>query len=319
MDVDNKSESQASIDMGSLLVEARENLGLTSQDIATQMNLAFEVIDKIEKNEFLDDIPITFVRGYIKSYATKVGLDTGPMLNEFDKQSGVEAPSLKRVQSISRFDKKRKEVNSSHYLFKSVSILILLAFLSFAGWELWKRFGLTAQFSSEIQALADSDISAQLNIGDENDQLPVASLNEPTSEPSYDNFSESNEDVASNGNGNGIEIALNEGANSPDSDLQQVAKSMPSNQPESVIDPANLVMTKLVLDFFADCWVKIVDARGEVIAVGVKQSGKHMPIEGVAPISVILGDPSVVTMSYAGRDYDLTNYRAGRRAEIVLK
>ncbi len=321
MDVDNKTQTELSVDIGGLLIEARENLGLTGQDIATQMNLAFDIIDKIEKNDFTLDIPMTFVRGYIKSYATKVGLDTGPMLAEFDKQVGVEVPSLKRVEPISRFDKKRKEVNSSHYLFKSVSILILLAFLSFAGWELWKRFGLTGQSPSEIQNSGDSDISAQLNTADENEQLPDAIVNESTSEPSNDNFSESNEEVVSNanGNGSGTEVALNDGADNLDSDFQQVAESTLLSQPKPVINTDNLIMSKLVLDFSADCWVKIVDARGEVIAVGVKQSGKHMPIEGVAPISVVLGDPSVVTMSYAGRDYDLSSYRAGRRAEIVLK
>lgn len=320
MDVENNKETDKSVNIGGLLVEARDNLGLTSKNIAEQMNLALEIIEKIENNDFEFDIPMAFVRGYIKSYATKVSLDTGPMLDEFDKLSGVPSPSLKRVQSISSFDKKRKEVNSSHYLFKSVSILILLAFLSFAGWELWNRFVINEQMFSESQELDISDISAQLAIDeDENNQtspeseaLPDSSVDD-TGLGTQDSELDSEVGVLQDESNNGSD--LGDEQEKPVEEKAQIESSLH----QDVIDTANLKMTSLVLDFSADCWVKIVDARGEVIALGVKQSGKHMPVEGVAPINVILGDPSVVTMIYQGLDYDLSGYRVGRRAEIILE
>jgi len=77
-------------------------------------------------------------------------------------------------------------------------------------------------------------------------------------------------------------------------------------------------MTNLLLDFSAECWVKITDARGEILAEGVKVNGKHMPLRGAKPITVILGDPSAVSLSYENEVYDLSVHRAGRRAEIVL-
>ena len=321
MDVDNTADKELSINIGELLVEARENLNLTSQDIAQQMNLANSIIEKIENNNFSFDFPVAFVRGYIKSYATKVGLDTGPMLGEFDTQIGVESPSLKSVKPISTFDVKRKEINSGHYLFKSVSILILLTFLSFAGWELWKRYMVAAPNSGEIQEQSISDISAQLNTVDDN-SLNSDGLNESANEISNDEDVESTEDVELTAdvvqNENPLGSDLNEDSQNSGSNLDQTGEIEQSAQQE-LVDTSNLIMTSLVLDFSADCWVRIVDARGEVIALGVKQSGKHMPVEGVAPFNVILGDPSVVTMNYAGRDHDLSGYRAGRRAEIILE
>ncbi len=314
MDVDNKKVTELPIDIGGLLVEARENLGLSGQDVATQMNLAFDIIDKIEENDFELDIPIAFVRGYIKSYATKVGLDTGPMLQQFDKTVGVESPSLKRVQSISRFDKKRDEINSSHYLFKAVSILILLTFLSFAGWELWNRFGFTVQESLDSQELTNSDISAQLSTAEDN-QIAADGVVDDTAEVSNDDNYELATEANQNKSGSQSVSDIDIENSAPG--LEQYSATDQSVQQE-IVDTSGLIMTSLILDFSADCWVKIVDARGEVIALGVKQSGKHMPVEGVAPFNVILGDPSVVTMSYAGLDYDLSSYRAGRRAEIVL-
>ncbi len=320
MDVNN-NETEISVNIGNLLVEARENLGLSSQDIATQMNLAFDIIDKIESNHFDIDIPVAFVRGYIKSYATKVGLDTGPMLDAFDKQIGVESPSLKSVQAISQFSAKRKEINSSHYLFKSVSILILLTFLSFAGWELWNRFILAGPDGSDSTDQTDSDISTQLDTNHDSVKLFEDKVKEKTPEPSNNNSLGSDERIQNDlpvSTGLSNDIGSVSHTKILDSDLIQNSGSVQSFQ-QQTIDTSNLTMTSLVLDFSADCWVKIVDARGEVIALGVKQSGKHMPIEGVAPLNVILGDPSVVTMIYEGLDYDLSAYRAGRRAEIILE
>jgi len=321
MDVNNKKEAVKSIDIGRLLIEARENLDLTTQDIATHMNLTIDIIIKIENNDFVMDIPVAFIRGYIKSYATKVGLDTGPMLKEFDKQIGVESPSLKRAQTISSFDVKRKEINSSHFLFKSVSILILLAFLSFAGWELWNRFVVNDQNQSDVKVLADSDISTQLKTNDDNVELFDNKAEEEIPEPSSENPLGSTTETQ-NELPNNTSPAINSRpvGNTEVSDLDLIQNNR-TDQPlqQEVVDTSDLIMTSLVLDFSADCWVKIVDARGEVLALGVKKSGKHMPIEGVAPINVILGDPSVVTMTYDGLEYDLSGYRAGRRADFILE
>lgn len=321
MDVNNKKETEKSVDIGRLLIEARENLDLTSQDIATHMNLAIDIINKIENNDFDLDIPVAFIRGYIKSYATKVGLDTGPMLAEFDKQIGVESPSLKSVRAISSFDVKRKEINSSHFLFKSVSILILLAFMSFAGWELWNRFVINDQNHSDAKDLADSDISAHLKTNDSNVELFDDEVKEEVPETSIDKPLDTTTETQNNLPINS-RLAIDTG---PDGDTEVSNLDLIQNDQteqalqQKTVDTSNLIMTSLVLNFSADCWVKIVDARGEVIALGVKQSGKHMPIEGVAPINVILGDPSVVTMTYDGLDYDLSSYRAGRRADIILE
>ncbi len=314
MDVDNPKEIVTPVDIGALLVEARDNLGLNSKNIADQLNLAIDIIQKIEESDFEQDIPVAFIRGYVKSYATKVGLDTGPLLSEFDKLAGVDSPSLKRVESISRFDKKRKELNSSHYLFKVVSALILVAFLSFASWEVWKRY-LAPNISPDAQNI---DISGQLDLDnqqadlDKDEPLIAQADTDKTASEVPDSFSNDSVDTQEEPLDNQQKLENNK-QSEPDTSAQEAASQSPL-----LADTSNLIMTNLVLDFSADCWVRIVDARGEVIALGVKNAGKHMPLEGVAPFSVVLGDPSVVTMIYADRDYDLTGYRAGRRAEIVL-
>jgi len=299
MDV-NQPENKAAetaIDIGALLCEARDNLGLTTKDVANELNLALDIISNIENNQFEQAIPSAFIRGYIKSYATKVGLNTAPLLKAFDQQTGIDSPSLKRVQTISTFNKRRKEINSGNYLFKSISIIIVVLFISFAGWELWKRYAKTNEVNS-----ADTGLTS-IESGNE---ILLSTATELTNNDKI----KTNESAV-----NSIELST-----SNTSELKQAEQTQTiQNQAEESSAPtSSLQMSSLVLDFSADCWVKIIDARGEVIALGVKKSGKHMPLEGVAPFNVILGDPSVVTMYYLDQTYDLSSYRAGRRAEIVL-
>ena len=325
MDVDNKNEDEASIDIGALLIEARNNLGLATKDIAEALNLADEVISEIEKNNFNQEFPVAFIRGYVKSYATKVGLDTSPILNEFDRQTGVVSPSLKSVKAISSFDKKAKEINSGHLLFKGISVLIVIVFLSYAGWKLWERLQKDTSNSGVVEYSYDtsdsntgSDISNQLetdSVKNQSESLPENSA--PANSPS--------------GKSSTTENLITETAAKDDSS-QVVILQQKSNENEIIVAPlerlqdtsqgsldeSDLVMTSVVLDFSADCWVKITDARGEILAEGIKVGGKHMPLQGVKPITVILGDPSAVTLSYENQSFDLSSYRAGRRADIVL-
>jgi len=316
MDVNNKNNNESSIDIGALLIEARNNLGLATKDIADALNLADEVISEIEKNNFNQDFPVAFIRGYVKSYATKVGLDTSPILNEFDRQTGVVSPSLKSVKAISSFDKKTKEINSGHLLFKGISILIVIVFLSYAGWKLWERLKKDTSNTGVVEYSYDtssSDISNQLETDDakQDSSAGTSSDNKLTSseiqlitesEPNHESLSTTEPELSA-------ETEQKSEINNGDS----VASSS-----QNIIDDANLVKVNLVLDFSADCWVKITDARGEILAEGIKKGGKHMPLEGAKPITVILGDPSAVTLNYQGDAFDLSSYRAGRRADIVL-
>jgi len=293
MDVDNSEQTNA-LDIGSLLVEARDNAGLTTEDIAAALNLNLDVIDKIEQNIFSQELPIAFIRGYLKSYATKVGLEAHTILVAFDKVTGAESPSLKRVESISTFGKKANEFNSNSSLFKIISTLIVLLFVTFAGWQIWVRF-LAPSFSeigSQTESSLGNSIDLSLNITEGQNQA----ANKNTA--SFDNINTENLDSDKT---NSIEASHN----------------LDENITRDIVKA--IEFSSVTFDFIADCWVKVTDARGEVLAVGVKRDGKHMPVRGVAPISVILGDPSAVKIRFEDQIYDLESYQPGRRVEFVLE
>lgn len=76
-------EPQRSSNPGKILASEREQLRLSQQDVADQLNLRLDVIDAIESDNY-DEIPggETFVRGYIRAYARLVDIDEEDVLEE---------------------------------------------------------------------------------------------------------------------------------------------------------------------------------------------------------------------------------------------
>ena len=86
-------------------------------------------------------------------------------------------------------------------------------------------------------------------------------------------------------------------------------------------DPSDLVLPDPVaLEFtFAEaCWIQIIDATDNEIAVGVKAKGRVMPVSGVPPFQVTLGAPQFVSIKYAGEPVTMPPYNRGAIAKFSL-
>ena len=356
-----KSKTKASVDIGAILVKARKDKQLTSQNVAEQLNLTVGLIEKLENNQFEMEIPIAFVRGYIRAYAQLVGLDSDDLCHQFDRQSGGETGSLKNIKVVSSYQSSRREINSSNFLFKLVTYLIVISIIGFGGWEAWKRLApakmsTTTSFNEIPLNEESSDTPADIN-GDllsEQDSLLSAESTEngisesPDKTLSQDNGS-LNQDVDSlieaqdavDATENSAEefVAtdelnvteqplLEEGQaavdplvteNTPDT----IALSQSDGNVSSAVDSVNNIAENIRLVsanfvFSDECWVKVVDATGEVLAVGTKQAGKVMPLQGSAPLTVTLGAPAAVALTYQGESYDLSQFSPSRVAVFVL-
>jgi len=82
--------------------------------------------------------------------------------------------------------------------------------------------------------------------------------------------------------------------------------------------PADNPNQALLLMFTGDCWIQIKDSDGKTLLTGVKKAGQTVTLQGLAPLSVKLGAPEQVTMSYAGEPVDLSTFRKGRLAKFKL-
>ena len=316
-----EKELKAALDIGALLVEARENKNLTGQDIAKQMNLTFSVISKIESNQFNQDIPLAFIRGYIRSYAQKVGLDVENLCVEFDRQTQQLTEPVQNIKVVSSFKHKRREINSSSSLFKFITFLIIAALLAFGGWELWKRVGSTEKNSERLlneinlnPSKNENNTTSVLDNGDVSEESTASIPISAAPEQQIDDMAEFSQASAV--------------AEQKSSDVDEIGETSLTPVTSTATTDDNITPVKIQITgqaasanftFNADCWVKVTDANDEVLAVGIKRAGKYMPLEGMAPFTVILGQPSAVQIEFNGQAYDLSRFSDKETARFVLK
>ena len=70
---------------GALLRGAREDKGLTIEEMSAISNLTKQVIRGIEGDDYSELAGLSFVRGYLKLYAKKLGVDEAHVLETFDR------------------------------------------------------------------------------------------------------------------------------------------------------------------------------------------------------------------------------------------
>ena len=62
------SNNHQQISFGLRLTSCREALGLDRKEAAAQLRLSEKVIVMLEDGEIANNLPLTFVRGYVRSY-----------------------------------------------------------------------------------------------------------------------------------------------------------------------------------------------------------------------------------------------------------
>ena len=70
---------------GSLLRQAREEKGLTIDEMSAISNLTKQTIRGIESDDYSELAGLSFVRGYLKLYAKKLGMNEATVLEPFDR------------------------------------------------------------------------------------------------------------------------------------------------------------------------------------------------------------------------------------------
>lgn len=80
--------------VGDTLRAAREIAGMSVAEVAERTRIRASVIRDIEADDFAGCGDTFYARGHVRSIATTVGLDPGPVLLEFDARNGVSGPTL---------------------------------------------------------------------------------------------------------------------------------------------------------------------------------------------------------------------------------
>ncbi|MDH5629437.1 MAG: DUF4115 domain-containing protein [Gammaproteobacteria bacterium] len=316
LSTEKETEHKDRMNIGQQLTDVREALGLSRVDVARQLNLNQDVIAHLEENNFNYGLPMTFVKGYLRSYAKKMGLDVETICVEFDRQVGTQNAYVQRVESISTYTASSNEMNTKSTVFRLFTGLIVVAIVGVGSYEVWKKY-----FNSDTSNNVGNEIILDIQIDSEtqeNDQTleqiqgvvqdesvePVA-VNDVSSRLVMDT-----EDKLINQQQ--VE-AVNE------NDEVEVGAKVDNNELDMFKPRLTSPVVTADFSFSGDCWVEITDANGDMLASGIKNDGKTMNLQGIAPLTVVLGDPSVVSMTFNDQPYDMTRFKPQRTARIILQ
>ncbi|SKA55256.1 cytoskeleton protein RodZ [Enterovibrio nigricans] len=292
---------------GTVLKQAREQMGLSAQDVADRLRLRVSVIQELEANCCDGQQIATFTRGYIRSYAKLVGVDADSLLGDFKPSPEIDE-NAQKMQSFS--GRAHREKHDSRVM--GLTWIILAVVVSITTFWWWQN-----QENEDLLTLPDSNnllVTEAAIEADPVDAVVTTEVIEPqdTTAPSIDT-------QITTDTGNNVEPVVNEEAPKPE--LVVTDAETPT---EVVIDaPAQPIETPtnspaLVLTFEGDCWVDVRDASGKRLLTGIKSAGESVELTGKAPFKLVLGAPAAVELAYNGEKVDLSGYPSGRVARLSL-
>jgi cytoskeleton protein RodZ len=112
---------------GSQLKTAREALGLSQQSAATQLRLTEKVVAMLEAETYGNTIPVTFLRGYIRSYGRLLHISENEIQKALDKIH-PDAANSHPVLVV-----KEIPVTSSNYYMQAFTFIVVITLVGLVG------------------------------------------------------------------------------------------------------------------------------------------------------------------------------------------
>jgi cytoskeleton protein RodZ len=282
---------------GAQLAQARADMHLTHEDVAAKLHLAARQIQALEQDDYTSLPGATYVRGYLKSYALLLGLSPAPILEAHARLTA--APAAPDFSAIAP----QREITSRHHQVRFVTYFMaaIVIGLAIAWWQ-----GRDTRPPNPLLTAGESEPAvpaaetAPTPSGAEAEKAPVETTAPPVATPT----------------------AVTPGT--PPVATSHATPVTPSVAPVVAPPPPAVASVpagpriKFVLHAEQDSWADIRDARQVKLLYETVPAGRSVTLEGVAPVSVFLGNAAGVRLDYNGQDVDIGRYQRGVMARFTL-
>jgi len=274
---------------GEVLREAREQRGLSIEEVATALNLTAMRVRQIEEQQWQLFPGLTFARGYLRQYARLLTLDDDALVEQFNQVT--DSLSVEPLAAQERLRTPAPHKSWLNVRLLSLIVLIVLATLSFFWWEGQSK---TAKEASSTTAL---DWPLELEGGND---APLEG--EPLLVPLEEELpaiSEINAEVTDEKSP--LPVVTDESspqsASALDSNLALPALPVLSSLPHEGV---------LNFDFSDDCWLQVKDGAGKVLFSGILSASDTLELSGTPPLELRLGNPRAVKLRYNAEPVPIT-------------
>ena len=303
---------------GAILKEAREKLGLSLEELSEQIRVPLNVLEAIEIDKVPKNLPETFIRGYIRSYARKVEVDEAIVLPEVETVAAINKTTSQSESGMQSFSRRTRRKASEKRLIYFSWFMVIAVIIAFVVW--WLQDSEKSDYAPVVETQSVVESQTRVTPKDEEAQAEVVIEEQAPVEPSVE--------VA--------QIAEQLPAQQAPQEVQPQVQQAEQNQTVAGDQPVELTEEQkavvadngepdesgfltVEMKFDNECWVEVYDVAGERIAVGNKPAGYLMRLNAQGPLNVLLGNPVGVSVWVNGKVYDMTQYPNSRVARFELE
>ena len=295
------------ISVGTVLREARERLGLSVDDVVNRIKFAPRQIAALEADDFAQLPEITFVRGFVRSYARLLQLDPAPLLAALPHAPAESAPVAKNALTEVPFPN-AYSARKPNIIWLSAALVVALALALFT---FLHDSGSNVQNSTaEPQVKVDTLELPSMEVLPDSAELPASPAGEsavpaqapvvPAGSPAVRNPPEAKASV---------EL--------PAPSLRVDPSAAKVVQKETGVLPKSAGTLRMTFD--DDSWVEVTDKDGKVLLSQINPRGSEQNIEGKPPFSLVIGRAAAVRLYYKGKQIDLAPHTKVSTARLTLE
>ncbi|MEO8467148.1 MAG: RodZ domain-containing protein [Gammaproteobacteria bacterium] len=271
--------------LGQLLREARDAKDLTVDQIATELRIEARQLAALEDNRFEQIGPPVFVKGYIRQYGQRLGLDPRALMEAYGRQTNVQEVQVRPTKPIKLRDERQITV-------WIVALLLLL--LVAVGLGVWYLNGGAFEFTSSRVPNPSASV--------ERAPAPAESAPAVTEVASVDTRGDAKTPVVD------VEPPRASAAAAPVTAAPTVAAT--GGGVSRAATPISLDLT-----FDSESWAEITDVRGQKLFFELGTTGRHAVMRGEPPVSVTFGNGDAVRLAVDGERYTIPTQ--GRQGKLV--
>lgn len=268
------------ISLGKMLSEARERLGLSVSDVASQIKFAPRQIEALEADDFQRLPEAAFLRGFVRSYAKILHLDPQTLL--------AALPQKKTSQGDLIPDSVGEPYPDVHSAMRQNLIWLgaaLLLFIAVAGFALWH---FTAPAEQPKAEKVESPLSLPDNIQITQAQLiPEANVADPVALKTRPSVNVAQSSVH----------ATSTAASRSASRKHTITTGAEPGTPSPIIS--------IRMEFSEESWTEIKDKDGKIVSSQVNPAGSELRVDGQAPLSILIGHAPSARLYLRDKEIDL--------------
>ena len=272
---------------GRALAIARKSQSISPADLAIRLRLDTKIIMALERDDF-ENLPApTFIKGYIRSIANELNIDSHAILESYATQAALEPPPLADFSS-----RAPEQIRTNSTIIKSISyglaatLILLIA--------LWWQTNYQNREAPPPDAIADHELQPE----------PEA---RPGPLPLYSYDIVEDEQPRSIVTSEQAPTLLNDEA-----PVAMEALEDTSNLPQLVESHALLISTT------DEAWVEVYDHAGNKLYLGLTRKGQLIEIDSEVYYRLTLGNADSISLQYRGDDIDLSLHSTNGVAQLEL-